>query len=117
MRNKLLLILAGGMLAAMAVGVIAARDEKPPPAKPKREAAEAAAKDDKGLEAARDAIRKSAKDFEKAFEKGDAKAAAALWTEDGEYYDDSGIELHGRAAIEKAYAELFKERPNGKVEI
>jgi uncharacterized protein (TIGR02246 family) len=117
MRTKVLLILAGGMLAAMAIGVLAARDGQPPPRPQRKEVEEVAAKDDKGLEAAREAIRKSAKDFEKAFEKGDAKAVAAFWTEDGEYYEDSGAELQGRAAIEKAYAELFKERPKGQIEI
>jgi uncharacterized protein (TIGR02246 family) len=119
MRTRVSLILAGAVLAAAAVGVIAARDGRAPEAAPPKAdgPAEAAAKDDKGQDAAREAIRKSAKDFEKAFEKGDAKAVAAFWTEDGEYYDDSGVELRGRAAIEKAYAELFKEKPKGKLEI
>ena len=64
--------------------------------------AQPAAKEDKGLEAARDAIRKSARDFETAFAKGDAKAVAAFWTENGEYYEDTGIELRGRTAARKS---------------
>lgn len=117
MRTKLFLLLAVGTLAAIAVGVLAARDGQAPPAKPNRGTVEVAARDDKTLDAAREAIRNSAKEFEKAFAKGDAKAVAALWTENGEYYDDSGVELIGRAAIEKAYAELFKEKPKGELEI
>jgi uncharacterized protein (TIGR02246 family) len=119
MRTKVLMVLAGVVLAAVAIGVYAARDRDAPKEQPKPEpgAPEQAAKDDKAQGAARDAITKSARDFEKAFEKGDAKAVAAFWTEDGEYYDDTGFELRGRAAIEKAYAEVFKQKAKGKLEI
>jgi uncharacterized protein (TIGR02246 family) len=116
MRKTLLLILAGGLLVVVAVGVIPAREGQPP-AKAQPGEAILPPKDFQALEAARAAIRKSARDFEKAFEKGDAKAVAALWTENGEFIDDSGIALRGRADIEKAYAELFKEKPKGKMEI
>ena len=120
MRIKVLVILAGGVFAAVtAIGVFAAREgqarQAPPTAD--RGAAEPAAKDDKAPDAASEAIRKSAREFEKAFASGDAKAVAAFWTEAGEYYEDSGVELRGRAAIEKAYAELFKEKPKGKLEM
>jgi uncharacterized protein (TIGR02246 family) len=65
----------------------------------------------------RDAIEKSARDFAAAFEKRDAKAIAALWTENGELDDDSGEVLRGRAAIESAYADFFKAQPPGKIEV
>lgn len=65
----------------------------------------------------KEAIRKSSRDFNLAFEKGDAKAVAAFWTEQGEYYDDSGEVLRGRADIEKAFADHFKEKPKGKIEV
>ena len=117
MRTKLFLILTCGILAVVAVGVIGARDGQAPPPKAERATAEPAVKDDKAPDAASEAIRKSTREFEKAFAKGDAKAVAAFWTEAGEYYDDNGVELHGRAAIEKAYTELFKEKPKGKLEI
>ncbi len=55
------------------------------------------------------AIRATADDFVKAFDAGDAKAIGALWAPDAEYTDESGQTLQGRAAIEKEYAELFKE--------
>jgi uncharacterized protein (TIGR02246 family) len=65
----------------------------------------------------REAIRQSARDFTAAFEKGDAKAVAALWTEQGEYESDDGMVLRGRAAIQAAFAAHFKGRPAGKMEI
>ncbi len=52
-----------------------------------------------------------------AFNKGDAKAIAALWTEDGEYIDDTGRSFVGRDAIEKGYAEFFAANPNAKIQI
>jgi uncharacterized protein (TIGR02246 family) len=65
----------------------------------------------------REAILKSARDFTVAFEKGDAKAVAALWTEHGEYESEDGTVLRGRTAIEAAFAAHFKSRPAGKMEI
>jgi uncharacterized protein (TIGR02246 family) len=53
------------------------------------------------------AIRKSSEDFVKAFNSGDAKAVAQLWTEDGDYIDETGQAYAGREAIEQAYASFF----------
>jgi uncharacterized protein (TIGR02246 family) len=55
----------------------------------------------------KDEIQKQAEAFIEAFEKGDAKGAAALWVEDGSYTTMTGRELKGREAIEKAFTELF----------
>jgi uncharacterized protein (TIGR02246 family) len=63
------------------------------------------------------AIRKATADFIKVVEKGDAKAVAASWTENGEYIDDDGTTLRGRAAIEEAYAKAFAKKKNAKVNI
>ncbi|MFO0864004.1 MAG: SgcJ/EcaC family oxidoreductase [Gemmataceae bacterium] len=57
-----------------------------------------------------DAIRRSVQSFVAAFEKGDAKALAAHWTEAGEYLSDDGETYRGRAAIEKEYAAAFAKR-------
>jgi len=65
----------------------------------------------------RDAIKQSAREFTQAFERGDAKAAAAQWTENGEYSDDIGTVIRGRANLEKAFSEHFQNRPKGKIEI
>jgi uncharacterized protein (TIGR02246 family) len=64
----------------------------------------------------REVIAKLAQEFREAFEKGDAKALAAYYTEQCEYYDDTtGEVFRGRAEVEKAYADLFKNRPGRKV--
>jgi uncharacterized protein (TIGR02246 family) len=63
------------------------------------------------------AIRKSTAEFIKAAEKGDAKAVAAAWTEEGEYINEDGTTLRGRAAIEAAYAKAFAKKKNVKLEI
>lgn len=65
----------------------------------------------------RDAIAKAARDFTNAYNAGDAKAVAALWTERGESRDTDGGTVVGRAAIEKAFAEAFKANPKAKVEV
>jgi hypothetical protein len=57
------------------------------------------------------AVRKTAEEFVKAFDKGDAKAVAAFWTRDGEFLGPDGEPLRGREAIEKEYAEFFKKYP------
>jgi uncharacterized protein (TIGR02246 family) len=62
------------------------------------------------------AIREAAQGLARAFEKGDAKAMAAFWTEEGEYVDESGTPVRGRAALEKAYLDFFAKRPELKVE-
>lgn len=64
-----------------------------------------------------EAIRKVARDFTTAFNKGDAKTIAALWTENGECREASGQTFIGRAAIEKAYTAFFKANPDVKIEV
>ncbi|MEI7684295.1 MAG: SgcJ/EcaC family oxidoreductase [Planctomycetota bacterium] len=63
------------------------------------------------------AIVEASKAFTQAFQKGDAKALAAHWTEQGEYSDDRGVELRGRAALEKAFAAVLKAAPKGPVDV
>lgn len=63
------------------------------------------------------AIRQESKAFITAFNEHDAKAVAALWTEDGEYIDESGNTLSGQAEIEKAYTEFFEASPKAKMNI
>jgi uncharacterized protein (TIGR02246 family) len=64
-----------------------------------------------------DAIFKNAQAFAEAFEKGNAKALAAFWVADGDYTDQRGRHLKGRAAIEKALAEFFAENKGLKLRI
>jgi uncharacterized protein (TIGR02246 family) len=63
------------------------------------------------------AILKTARDFEAAFAKRDAKSIAALWTLNGEARDASGRTFTGQAAIQKAYEESFNTAPNLKIEV
>ena len=121
MTKKLGLLAAVGVFAAAVVlltsQVRSARQgateepTKPPPAKAAAEPKEPARPDDEA------AIRKATADFIKAVEKGDAKGVAVAWTESGEYIDDDGTTIRGRAAIEAAYAKAFAKNKNLKVEI
>src|SRR5262245_27456899 len=63
------------------------------------------------------AVRKRTEDLLKAVAKGDAKELAAFWTDTGEYLRGDDLTIRGRANIEKAYAEHFKTRKPGTVEL
>jgi uncharacterized protein (TIGR02246 family) len=103
------LLLAGGLLAALVAGLLAVRGTLADPP---------GAAEDPRRKADEEAIRKQSAAFVRAFEQGDAKALAGLWTEEGEYVnDDDGTTLHGRAAIAEAYAKLFAEHPRRKLEV
>jgi uncharacterized protein (TIGR02246 family) len=65
------------------------------------------AKDPK-READRLAIDKLTKDMIQAFDKRDAAAIAANWTQQGEFIRNDGAPVRGRAEIRKGYAEFFK---------
>jgi uncharacterized protein (TIGR02246 family) len=62
-------------------------------------------------------IRATAVAFVQAFNRGDARAVAALWTADGTAADDSGTIYKGRPAIEAQYAQLFKQHPGARMEV
>ena len=64
-----------------------------------------------------DAIFERAQAFAAAFDKGDAKAVASFWTQDGDYTDQSGKQLKGRGAIAKAFAGFFAENRGAKLRI
>lgn len=55
--------------------------------------------------------------FVKAFNSGDAKAIAALFTEDAEAIDEYGAMVQGREAIEKVYESLFAVQKGAKIAI
>jgi uncharacterized protein (TIGR02246 family) len=61
-------------------------------------------------------LRKTAEEFVKAFNKGDAKALAGFWTKEGEYVGPDGETLRGRAHIEKDYVQFFKDHPKARLE-
>jgi uncharacterized protein (TIGR02246 family) len=61
------------------------------------------------------AIRAESQAFVEAFNKGNAKGIAELWTADGEYVDDTGRTFAGRSAIEQEYAQFFKTNKGHKM--
>ncbi len=68
-------------------------------------------------QADREAIRRASDEFAAAFARADAKAIALGWTDQGEYYDDTGVALRGRAEIEKDFAQFFKNHPKSQVAV
>src|SRR5262245_33125348 len=75
----------------------------------------AAGESKKDSQTAEKDIRQTAEEFTAAFNHGDARAVAALWTPDGEYVDEGGNVTKGREAIAKAYAAFFKEHPKAQM--
>jgi uncharacterized protein (TIGR02246 family) len=60
---------------------------------------------------------KRAQEFIAAYEKGDARAVAAFWTETADYVDQTGRTYKGRAAIQKMYEKFFAENKGMKLKI
>jgi len=107
---------AGCVLGALAAGAITARDgENPAPKADSTKQAPSAT--DKDRDADREAIHQAGEAFAAAFEKGDAKAVAALWTDGAEYVGENGTTLRGRAEIENEFTAAFKDGPPAKVEV
>lgn len=107
----ILLLLASGMFLSPAQESLA--QEKAPPAETDAKASAESlphSPDVAAIHAASDA-------FVAAFHKQDAKAIAALWTEDGEYVDDTGRVFIGRTEIEQGYQEFFADNADAKIQI
>jgi len=102
MLSRFSTVLPALLLAAGACGYAFAQAPAP-----KRTKVAAAAAGDTQPASADAAIRQSSQAFVAAFNKGDAKSVAALWTEDGDFTDEAGRTFSGRAAIEKEYADFF----------
>jgi uncharacterized protein (TIGR02246 family) len=60
-------------------------------------------------------LRKNAEAFVEAFNRGDAKALAAFFTDDGDMIDQEGHPVKGRKAIEEAYTKLFNGTKGSKL--
>lgn len=114
-RRSLAALLGAGALA-LAMGAVATKEtpaaaaaQTPNGAKPAAEPADRPAD--------REAVRQASREFQEAFNRGDAKAVAALWTENCLYSGDDGSTLRGRAALEKAFAEHFQAHPKLKMDV
>jgi uncharacterized protein (TIGR02246 family) len=106
-------VLIAGAVAVLTIRVIFAADGKGGGPGPVGTPAVAA----QGSEADEKAIRATAEAFVKAFNAADAKAIGSLWAPDAEYTDEDGQVLEGRAAIEKQYAETFKQHPGAMMTV
>ncbi|HKD36947.1 MAG TPA: SgcJ/EcaC family oxidoreductase [Pirellulales bacterium] len=98
--------LAIGIVGLVRIGAVPEANAANPPA-----AAKVSSADDEK------SIRATADEFVKAFNAGDAKTIGAEWAADAEYTDEAGQEFHGRAAIEKEYATLFKDHPGSTISL
>jgi uncharacterized protein (TIGR02246 family) len=114
MKKRVALLVASGVLTLLGVGFSALRYAQPRARADDRQTNKAEAPADRLDD--REAIAQRGREFREAFAKGDAKAIAAMYTEQGEYYDDAtGEAFRGRTEIAKAYADLFKEQPGRKI--
>lgn len=70
---------------------------------------------DKQAEALQKTVVEAGEKFAKAFAQQDAKAIAALFTEEAEYVDEAGTVFHGRGAIEDEFTADFAAAPAGSI--
>ena len=84
----------------------------PPAASAARPKNDAAARPDDAK-----AIAATTQEFVKAFNRGDAKAIAALFTEDAEISDEAGEKIVGREPIARHFAEAIGDAPKATIEL
>jgi uncharacterized protein (TIGR02246 family) len=112
------LVLFGGALAlvgTMSPALTRHADAQDKTATPKK--AEPSPGDADDRKADRAGIEEQREGFLKAFESGDAERVASFWTAGGELIGDDGTTYRGRAAIAKAYRELFGTKEKRRAEI
>jgi uncharacterized protein (TIGR02246 family) len=66
---------------------------------------------------AESAIRAAIESYVAAYNRGDAKAVAAHWSDGGEWLSPSGQRFQGRQAIEKEMQELFARNKGTRIEV
>jgi uncharacterized protein (TIGR02246 family) len=112
------LIAAGLVVAISAIAAVGAGQKAEPKGQRAKTAvpakAEAAANP---RETDEKAIRQIVDAVTKAFNAKEAKALAALFTEDAEIVSEEGAVTQGRGAIEQVFESVFDEKPKGKIEI
>ena len=55
--------------------------------------------------------------YQEAYDRGDAKALASFYAEDVDYIDEDGAETKGRGEMEKLFTDYFQASPGGKITI
>lgn len=113
--NRPSFLAAGYVALLVAAPVLAAESAKP--SKSPADAATGKPAQPRDASADLAAIRAASQAFVTSFNKRDAKAVAAHWTEDGDYRDESGRTYAGRAEIEKAYAAYFAENSKAQLRV
>lgn len=63
------------------------------------------------------AIRKSIASYVDAFNKGDAKALASHWGENGEFTTSDGVQLQGHLQLEESFFKYFAKAKGSKIEL
>jgi uncharacterized protein (TIGR02246 family) len=63
------------------------------------------------------ALRSIAEAYVRAYNAGDARVLASLFTDDAEMIDEQGEQLQSRARIEEVFSGMFKERPGAKISV
>lgn len=111
-----------GLMVGLSVIVLCALQGQSQPAKepaqvdpPKQK--EAAAKPAADRSADESAIRANVAQFVKAYNAGNAKAIAALFTADGQIEDKEGNLSEGRDAIAETFTDVFKTTPGKQLEV
>jgi uncharacterized protein (TIGR02246 family) len=107
---------AGVVAVAGVAGACAACAEETQPAQTKSQPAQPATVKTADAQSGEEAtIRALAKDYEKNFNSGNAKAVAEAWAEDGTFTDEHGRQFQGRPAIEKEFAAIFADNPGARI--
>jgi uncharacterized protein (TIGR02246 family) len=118
MRRVLLSTLVIVALSALIVQAVWSQSQPAKPATP-ADPEKAGAKSPTPADRSADetAIRANIDRFIKAYDAGDAKAVAALFTPEGVIVDKDGNEAQGREAFAQTFAELFEATPDKKIEV
>ena len=118
MKNVLMVV--GVMSCGLAIAAVGWAQKDAPASAPKaasRAVSSVPAPGNANVEVTADekAVYQLINEFEKAFNSQDAKALAALFTEDAELVNEEGEVAHGRAEIEARFAASFSARPDAKL--
>jgi uncharacterized protein (TIGR02246 family) len=115
-RERIYMLLATVLATVVMVRMMTAQDRPVANATPQPNSNTTNADSEPARPTDKAAIEAASQAFGKAFESGDVKSVAALFTDEGEYVSDDGVQLHGRPALAKAYEGFFAKRPQLKVE-
>lgn len=99
------------------VALAEAADKKKPGAKPDAAPAAQNAEKKSAPKSDEQAIRATVESYEAAYNRGDAKAVAAHWSDAGEWISPSGERFQGKQAIEKEMQALFAANKGVRIEV